>query len=386
MKVFLSAEWIAKRLTEQLRRSNLLREAERKGLLREGRITVKPSSGYGTALRQFKRLCADQGWELTLNPAEADLEIYSGPPWEKRRPHLRPSIIFTNVEFEGMFTREEVQAVNEYDVVMTPSRFCVEALRRQGVHRPIFYTPHWIETEKFKLVERDWNGPFNVLCQASVLFDRKNAWCLVDFFIRYRSKLPSDMHFTVKTTESHRETDVLVDRMRIVQADLKLEEYLKLMASSLLSVYPSTGGGFGLMPGEHASTGMAVAIAKNSALKTEYFDQVESAFFEIPMRYGSSPLNPLRTSIPDYEGLFDLLMRLYEDRTTLQEHAKLASDFVRTQMTYERRKDFFLNAIDYTLRSVDREQLDELDSVFDYYLGEFKLQQMEAAKLCGIRF
>lgn len=386
MRVFLSAEWIANKLTEQLRRSKLIAKAASKGLLKDGKVTVKPSSGYGTALRQFKRICEDQGWQTTTNPQEADLEIYSGPPWEKRKPHLRPSIIFTNVEYEGMLTDEEVKAVNEYDVVCTPSKFCLGALRKQGVYRPIFYTPHWIEIEKFKLFDRDWTGPFNVLTQASILFDRKNAWCILDFFIRYRSKLPSDMFFTIKTTESHVETDLVADRMRIIQSDLKLPEYLKLMQSSLLSVYPSSGEGFGLMPGEHAATGMAVAMANNSALRTEYFDLAPESFLKIKMRKGSTPVTPFRTSIPDYDALFKLLMELYEDRDRLKSYAGKACRFVRQFMTYKRRKAFFLEAIDFAVRNYKREQLDELDSVFDYYLGEFKLLQTEAAKLCGIRF
>ncbi len=364
MKLFLSHRKLINRMHAELRRIGIEPDEWKE----------EPTAGYKRDIIMVRQVAEDEGWEIVDDVYGADLELFIGPIFEKCRPYMHPAIIFTMFEHEWSVTKECVESINTYDACIVPSKWCMDLFKRKGVKVPIYYCPHWIDEEFFKPVERDWNGKFRLLSIATSLVDRKGAWQVMRWFASTKDKLPNDVELVIKTSKTRFDYDLSSAdrRVRLVGEELPAQEYSQLLTNSLLLMYPSSGEGFGLIPGECARTGMAVAVSPISALKTEYLDKSDG-FIEIKGRLVKMPNSPTTGFLMDYDWTTETVMRFYEYRDELRKLAEIGQRFVIENLSYSRLKPRIVKAITETLeRSIKRETLPEL-RIFDYFLGSFRL-------------
>lgn len=365
MRIFWAADWMDKQASDLLLAHNI----------RPGNQQLE--SGYQVVNRQLRQIITEMGCQITDDPDDADAEIYGGPIFQKNRPHLRPALIYTMVEYKGQLTKTEIECLNNYDVVLTPSLFSLEELTRCDIKPPVFYAPHWIDFDKYTYRERNFDGDFEILVQGSWVFDRKNVWVIFAFLSKYKDKLPGDMRFILKTSSGITDLELSLPNLKIVQGILPDDEYTRLMETPILSLYLSSGEGFGLMPAEHAAQGMAVAMMRNSSLATEFLDKC-SSFIEIPGVRGKPIYNLYHSMmLPDIDGLFDLLMKLYEDRDSLKRRARGCYNYVKETFSYDRVSPIWKRCIS-VLTILPRKKVDRSDNLFDYFLGDYRLLQEES--------
>jgi len=377
MTIFFANEWLQNEITRRVEKSKL-RDALKLIEARE----LFPSAGYERDIEMFKEVVQHAGWELTDQP-EGDLEVYIGPPFQKCRPHFKPAAIFTMAEHEWQVTSEWVEAINSYSLCITPSRWCVELFKRCGVKIPIRYAPHWLDFRTFRFLERDFEGPFTIISQATRLFDRKGAWWTLQWFWRFQHKLPEEVNLIVKTSSSEAELDLALSRTRFVATTLEPEEYTRLLSLPLLSVYPSSGEGFGLIPAEHAAVGMAVAVSPVSGLKTELVDRCDAFLPLSGAERVVSFLGPFPRFVPDEVQFYNLVMTLYENRVLMEELAVSVARFVHEEFTFEKRAPKLIDALLETA-AMRREKLETPARLTDFYLGEFKVAEEKVAEQWGI--
>lgn len=326
MNIWLSHRWLQEQVVEAV---------ESLGITVDERLlSERPTAGYLRDIEMVKRLASDMGWEISPSPEDADVELFIGPAFMKAFPSMHPSIIFTMVELDHQLTDVMVESINRYDLCIVPSLWCKQLFLSRGVTTPIVNIPHWIDEKFFIPLERDWDGDFVILTQSEWLIDRKGAWQVLTWF--RETELPDDVKLIVKSSKADYEYDMISDngRLRAVAQILDREEYLDMMRQALLLVYPSSGEGFGLMPGECALTGMCVSVSPVSSLKTEYLDKC-NAFLSLTGNFKSVPFSGVQHFILDRNKLTEMVMLLYHDRDKLRSLARESQEFVRANYNYQ---------------------------------------------------
>ena len=111
-----------------------------------------------------------------------------------------------------------------------------------------------------------------------------------------------------------------------------------------ISVNPTRGEGFGLIPLEHMATGLPVLVSNNSGCK-EYVND----YYNIPIRcnLGQAYFGPEYglDEIPDYTDMKDEIQRAYEHRADIKKLGKQASEWVHREWNWDKATDKLLEVI-----------------------------------------
>lgn len=323
-----------------------------KSLLFQGYARVT-GSGYGSAYQNLVVGLLTAGVDL-LNPEadtsdKVDVQVYFGQPdrrwqnkWKRRADHFG---IFTMFETEAL-PPFWVEDINEhFDFVLVPSTWCKEVFENVGILKPVHVVPLGVCPEIFPYLNRPKRQTFTILWQGFHEKDRKGYALLRQAFDEL--DLP-DSVLIKKFSPFSLMSPVQYEFRRkywSICKNMTQAEMLMLLRDADLSVNPTAGEGFGLIPLEHMATGLPVLVSKNSGC----LDYVDEQFnVGIECKEGLSWFGPEygKMMVPDYEDLKAKILWAYEHRQEAADMGYRASNWVREFWTYEKATARLLEVLD----------------------------------------
>lgn len=330
---------------------------------RKANRPVYISSGYGLAFLHMREaldrmLKNNNEITLTRNSYEGgDIQIYFGSVWDKQRIHYKRKsdtfLAFTMFEYDKL-PIEWITTLQNFDGIIVPSEYCKTVfesnLRENGIEIPVYKVPLGIDIDRWQYIDRSKKKDeyFNILWQGAYYGDRKGgelvAKILNDLDLP-KTKLwvkinPRYLnHNTGWDIEAYlhqlmgfeKQSQVIC---RSIGKVLKNDELDDMLHKIDLSIYPSTGEGFGLIPLEHMATGIPVIISDNTGMQ-EYINPqycMPVRCKEVMSYYGQG----LGTGwLADENQIKDYVVKAYENRQETFEMGRKASEFVRNNYNYD---------------------------------------------------
>lgn len=308
------------------------------------------ASGYGGVYQNFtiallKKHVNLVGMDRSVKP---DVQIYLGQPdrrwrseWERKADVFG---VFTMFETE-VLPGHWVEDINEHcDFVIVPSKWCKEIFEKGGISKPIFIVPLGINPAMFPYLEHPKREMFTILWQGFHGEDRKGYASLDKAFeelnLPNARLIKKISPFSLRTMV---QWEFRTDRWSICK-NMKPAELLMLLREADLSVNPTSGEGFGLIPLEHMATGLPVLVSEN----TGCLDYRNAAYnIGIKCDVGKSWFGEGfgDTLIPNYKDLKAKIKWAYEEREQIREMGKQASEWVHREWTYEKATDKLLEVL-----------------------------------------
>lgn len=302
-------------------------------------------TGYGTLRASVVEWAGLRGHDLVVSPDDADFELHVGDVGVKPDPHIYPSAILTMFE-QSAIPADFCNHLPRWDRILLPSAWCVEVfgqqLREAGevdAARRLRLLPLGIKPERFPYTPRPTDRPWTVIAQGVEIRDRKGLTLLHDMMHRPDLyPLPDDLRIVLKVlpvgpsgiiVEGY---DIAAGRMRLVGQMLDPDEFRELLQECDHSVNPTAGEGFGLIPLEHACTGMGVSVTHWSGVmdyvRPDLFRQIEH-----DIGVGSIPMATV--AYPRVESIYENIMWGYENRDEVRAMGRESGDFVRANWTIQ---------------------------------------------------
>lgn len=293
------------------------------------------------------------GIEIYANQAEyphnisEHIEIWWGDPefwmWSDKKVRLRVGIALS--EHRSLFTNKKqtvIRNINQCDVLFCPSNAAMQAYLEAPIEVPIYLMPFGVNTTAFPFCSRNFEeAPFRFLHLGVTQF-RKGSWLACDAFIRAFSR-NDDVKLTVA---SYRNSPMYKELLNEYSNHPQMDFQCRKTVSSLTSykshhvlVSPHLSEGFGLCIPEAMATGMPCIVARCSAPR-EYFSKEYGWWAEMSELY--SPVSQCYPGIsglwriPDVNSLAEQMKYAYKNRADCEEKGKMASDYIFSNMTWER--------------------------------------------------
>lgn len=333
--------------------------------------TTGEAFGYGRVFVDLSgELKKREDVELVDDPRRADLQVcWCQPYWEwEYRPWYRPEhpvqVLYTTWEctrIPKFWARE----MNKMRAAFTTSKFCVGVFRECGVEVPVHLVGHGINAAKFPYIDRDFNAEkFWYIWQGVHPSDRKGMKVVHRAFAEL--DLPGAM-LVEKWHPLHSRNwtdDRESQKIKQFGAIFPQLEYAKLLASCHVSINPSRGEGFGMIPFEAAATGMMTALTAWSG-STDYLDGTDSfwkirhklsdpgeAFFVTSTSIEIERKREARDAVPDLESVKEAIAWSYAHREEAKEMGREASRHIHAKWRWEKAATEFVNACEEVLENV----------------------------------
>ncbi len=292
--------------------------------------------GWGHLCEMTQKYLVELGGvDIVETPEEASVELFIGHPPLQYQPELHPAVMLTMSEATGV-PQDWVTGMDNYDIILTPSRWGVNNYERAGTKTPVRLCHLCVDTDRFKYIKRDihTDGKWVFLAQSVFPSDRKGIWAVEQYFSN--GLMPADTFLIMKTRpdkgqqpfEQHVDEQVFM-YYNTIPFDRMMSEVL---VQSHVSVNPSSGEGFGYIPLEHQLTGMI-------AIQTNYSGMADThnPLYNLPIEYREvfSQLAAFggKDAQPDYEHMYKQMLWTYENREKSLEMGRLASKWVAEQFS-----------------------------------------------------
>jgi glycosyltransferase involved in cell wall biosynthesis len=157
-----------------------------------------------------------------------------------------------------------VYYMQEQDEIWTTSNFCVDVFKKYEVNDTIHMIPHGIDPEIWAVVDRTLANEFVFLHMGSPS-ERKGAQKVVDAFLDLfdgRNDIKLIMKSTGATEARWRRENFYGGNIKnhpqvtVIEADLPVNDLVKIYHSAHCLVYPTNGEGFGFIPFQGIATGL----------------------------------------------------------------------------------------------------------------------------------
>ncbi|MBX4187724.1 MAG: glycosyltransferase [Candidatus Doudnabacteria bacterium] len=199
-----------------------------------------------------------------------------------------------------------------FDGVIVSSLFLVDALKKSGVVRPIFYLPLAVSVDEYKSLPPrlpQVGKPFTFLA-AGLVERRKNLHIVIKAFQKAFKPTDTNVKLVVKLSEIidshyHKQYFSSLEKyagsnIEFVTARLPKDKYIELLQSADCFVSASGGEGFSLIPRESIALGKP-AIITNALAQT---DICESGLVEVvPCNIPVPAYYPQINSVNPYVGV-----------------------------------------------------------------------------------
>ena len=255
-------------------------------------------------------------------------------------------------DWTGKYPTAAKSINSQLDLLLTPSQFCVEMFRENGVTVPIEVMHNGVHPKAFPYIERKERKKFTFMIMGTLTL-RKNSGAVISAFMD-EFKGQDDVTLIVKTqsgTHGNLEFAKELGDIRIIDAPYSEAQMYELMANSDCFVFPSRGEGFGMPPLEAMATGMDCIMADNTGMR-ELMDPrhrfsltVKSAGKSKALKYPPK-WGPVGNWVEsDYEDLKRCMRFAYDHREYRRSLAKERSRWAHKAFSYQHVAEQFANAI-----------------------------------------
>ena len=231
-----------------------------------------------------------------------------------------------------------VEFINSREGFLTPSRWCADWFAKCGVKVPIDILHHGVDPAEFPFLERP--------------ADRKNLtflWMGVNPKDRKGCEMVRQAFFKLKLPK----TRLIIKAVPVQSPRLYLEtpsckeiwcwytqqQLLDLLQEADMSLNPTSGEGFGLIPLEHAATGLAVAATSFSGCR-EYLEDLPEM---IGINWSPKPsyFNSLGgdygfDAAPDFDHLCSIMEWAAKNRDEVRKIGQRLAQAVHKRWTWQR--------------------------------------------------
>jgi len=260
--------------------------------------SAERATGYGYVHVRLWKALREIGVDLTDDPERADVEVYYGLPsssplhcrlWRER--HSDVFVFYTMFEVVPIppdwvdVIMGRNPSARAADAVFVPSAWCKEAFRGSGVSCPIYVVPHGVDPQEFPFIKRPEQTPLTAIWQGANPNDRKGR-TIVERAIRGTGINLIEKWIPARNQYSEGGPGAKIWR---IGKKLSRPEMLEILGHADISVNPTGGEGFGLIPLEHAATGLPVILTGWSG-ENEYADAIHARRLEYtvaPSTYGA---------------------------------------------------------------------------------------------------
>lgn len=315
-------------------------------------------SGYGGAWHNFAMCLLRRGVDVinSSNGCHPDMRIYVGQPYREWRKFWARN----GEQVHGLFTMFEssilpphwIEDINKgFDFIIVPSVWCKEIFKEDGVNKPIFVVPLGVDPHFFPKLERPLRKTFNIVWQGLYLKDRKGLG-MIERALK-ELKLPNvrlidkTVPFALLKRANWEFHDVNIHpefKSWSICKKMSQAEMLMLLREADLSVNPTSGEGFGLIPLEHMATGLPTIISETSGC-LDYRNSIYNIGIKCTEQkswFGKDFGLMMR---PDFGDLKEKINWAYENRDELKEIGGRASEWVHKEWTYEKATDRLLEVV-----------------------------------------
>jgi glycosyltransferase involved in cell wall biosynthesis len=328
--------------------------------------------GYGRAYfgirPRLDEALAASGHELTPNYRGGDFGIYFGVAnddlkkyWERKSVGEYIFTMFEATKFSDILKRN----LACFDGYIVPCEWVAQIFRENGFgHKPIYVAPLGIEPEDWPLLERPESEIFRAIWQGTFLNDRKGGLLTLKIWnelnlpnsqlILKCNPLYTDIRAEWDPIPLNQETISRFLRIPIEKVnDIKVisvgrlydqSEMLDVLRTCDLSIYPSFGEGFGLMPLEHMATGLPVIFSDNTGMST-YANPEYNWPVSCKPRCATFGQEFGFDYMPDEDEIKRAILWAYNNRDQAKELGRKASAWVRETWTYEKTAQRLLEII-----------------------------------------
>ena len=282
---------------------------------------------------------------LTNKPnREKDIQIFYGQPFRDRRNaayyRRRCNTYLTYTMFESTKLPDGwVEFINAHEGLLTPSRWCKDWFIKNGVKVPVDVLHHGVDPAEFPILERPRDREYlTFIWQGVNPRDRKGCEIVRRAFRKLRLK---------KTRLIIKATPVSSPRLHLEMSGYKeiwdwytQKQMLELLYEADMSLNPTSGEGFGLIPLEHAATGLCVAVTDFSGCK-EYLDDLKPDMIGIKWKEKPSYFNALDGDYgydaePDFNHLCEVMIWANKNRDKVREMGLRAARAIQKRWTWQR--------------------------------------------------
>lgn len=240
----------------------------------------------------------------------------------------------------GKYSSAAESINSQLDLLFTPSSWCVDMFRANGVTIPIEVIPNGINPQHFPYINRPQRPQFTFLMMATLTL-RKNPGMVISAFSKLFGDNP-DVRLVLKTqsgTLGHLSFVKEMGNIEVIDRGATMNEMYGLMMDADCFVFPSRGEGFGMPPVEAMATGLPTIIANNTGMM-DYSDDE----FNYTVRHShKSPAHrfPEAWDVkgywyePDYEHLKELMWHVYTHQEEAREKGDKASQWVHENLNYD---------------------------------------------------
>ena len=264
-----------------------------------------------------------------------------------------------------MLSEEMIRKMVDFDGVIVPSDWCQSVFSRALPGKIVEVVPLGIDPETWHQLPRESGSEiFRIIWQGTFCGDRKGAPLALKVFndlnLPYSELI---LKMNPRYTDAKIEWDLWLDRATIADIlqiperavnDIRVhslgrlfcqEDMTRLLAGCHLSLYPSYGEGFGLIPLEHMATGLPVIMADNSGMSM-FADPRYN--WPIPCTEKCSTFGPECgvDYAPDENEIKRAILWTYEHRDQAVALGQAAAKWVRENWTYRHSAEKFLSVIE----------------------------------------
>ncbi len=242
------------------------------------------------------------------------------------KPTPRPDLVFHTMYEAEPLPPGWVTNLNCAGLVWTPSKYCADLFRSEGVTTDIVTIGYGIDHNMYTYHNRHGRrGPMRFLIWGDTMTSRKNILATAKAFVR--AGLPNDAELEIKLHSFAGASDntMFVDSLGKPLANVSLhqgiwsrEKLIRWLHDGDCLIYLSGGEGFGQMPLEAMATGLPVICTYNTGM-TEFLSPDVAML--VPTA-GRAPFINARLGFgydatickPDYDAAVDWIKWVYNHR------------------------------------------------------------------------
>jgi len=299
---------------------------------------VRVSPGWKNFTNLVDKLLGSQ-FDVVYEPKKVDLEVYCGQPFYYRKPLMHPAVYISMFE-KRILPENWVDSYNNFDLILNPSAWGVQSYRDAGV-KNVEYLLAPLRTD-FS-AERNLTDEFIALTQVAIVGDRKGSQLMRDIYMS--EDMPGTL--VIKAAPFYSGISLrgkISENIELIQAYLEKEDYDYFLSQVNLSVNPTAGEGFGLIPAEHILRCIPTMVTNYSGC-VEYADCCIDTFSYID-NVGALDISVNR------EDIITKIHKAYDNRAELEQQAQYNAQRMRERFKdYQDLKPLFSRLVD----SVDTE-------------------------------